>query len=60
MLTLEDNLEIMSNFENPQSLYNSGKFIAEALYELKQIHELPDYDKTVDPRFVIKIIDESR
>jgi len=57
MLTLEDNLEIMSNFENPQSLYNSGKFIAEALYELEQIKELPDYDKTVDSSFVEKILE---
>jgi len=57
MLTLEDNLEIMSNFENPQSLYNSGKFIAEALYELEQIKELPDYNKTVDSSFVEKILE---
>jgi len=56
MLTLEDNLEIMTNFENPQSLYDSGKFIAEALYELEQINELPDYDKTVDSQFIEKIL----
>jgi len=59
MLTPEDNLEIMTNFENPQSLYNSGKFISEALYELEQINELPDYDKTVDSRFVEKILERN-
>jgi len=56
MLTLEDNFEIMNNFENPQSLYNSGKFISEALYELNQINELPEYDKTVDDQFVKKLV----
>ena len=56
ILNLEDNLEIMTNFENPQSLYNSGKFISEALYELNQINELPDYDETVDSGFVEKIL----
>jgi len=58
MLTPEDNLEIMTNLENPQSLYNSGKFIAEALYELEQINELPDYDKTVNSQFIEKILGE--
>jgi len=57
MLNLEDNLEIMTNFENPQSLYNSGIFISKALYELNQINELPDYDKTVDSSFVEKILE---
>jgi len=57
MLTLEDNLEIMTNFENPQSLYNSGIFISKTLYELKKINKLPDYDKNVDSRFVEKILE---
>ncbi len=56
MLTPEDNLEIMTNLENPQSLYASGKFIGEALYEFEQINELPDYYKTVDSQFVEKIL----
>ena len=60
VLGIEDNFEVMQNRENPESLYQSGKFIAEKLVEFQQINELPDYDKTVDSRFVIKIIDERR
>ena len=60
ILTLEDNFEVMQNRESPESLYQSGKFIAEKLVEFKQINEMPDFDKTIDPRFVIKIMDERR
>ena len=57
MLTIEDNYKIMINSENPESLYNSGKFVAESLYELNQINSLPDYDKTVDEQFVKKLVE---
>jgi len=57
ILTLDDNFEIMTNLENPRSLHSSGRFISEALYELNQINELPDYDKTVDSTFVEKILE---
>jgi len=60
VLDIEDNFEVMQNRENPESLYQSGKFIAEKLIELDQINTMPDFDKIIDPRFVIKIMDERR
>ena len=55
MLGIEDNLEIMTNFENPKSLNVSGTFISETLYEMNQINELPKYDEIVESKFVEEI-----
>lgn len=58
ILTLEENNEIMRNHIHPESMYVSGKFVAEKLVELEQIHTMPNLDLIIDPQFIIKLINE--
>ena len=60
LLSLKENSEVMQDTNSENSLYNSGRVINEFYMNRGQISKILDLSQVIEPKFINKILGESR